>query len=115
MATPKPDARRQINLDQARERRAAARGEPGELILAGRTFTLPAELPALFLEAIVAERLTDAFSILLGDQAASFWECSPSVEDLSELAEELAALYGVAGGLGNLSASGGSPSSTSGR
>jgi hypothetical protein len=45
-APPAPTAGRKIDLDAARRARAETRGEAPVIVLAGREWTLPAELPA---------------------------------------------------------------------
>lgn len=109
--------RREINLDAARAARAAAKGEPASLTLEGNTYELPIELPVAFVEAVVEERLQEAMGILLGPEVAAELEASTSmsVEDWEELANGIAEVYGIQGGLGNLPASTSSSSSISSR
>lgn len=108
--------RRVIDLDAAAEARAANRGEPIEVVFKGDTFELPAELPADFLELIADDRLTPAMVSLLGEEeAVRFMGHKPSVEDLIEFAQGIAAEYGFPGGLGNSLASGAGSSNTSSR
>lgn len=97
-----PPAIGNIDLDAKRRAREVARGPAAPLTftLGGRTYTLPAEVPADFLDHLTANRLRQAFETLLGDQFATFWADKPSIDDLRALADAMAAAYGL-GALGN--------------
>lgn len=99
--------RREINLDAARAERAAKRGEPPFFVLEGKTYELPHELPSVFVEAIVEERLRDAMVAILDEETVAELEASTtmSVDDWEVLAEGITEAYGLSGGLGNLPAS----------
>lgn len=100
-------APRLIDLDAAREARAVADVEEVALVFKGETFTLPAEVPVLFLDLIVEDRIRDGFAELLSaEDAARFWELRPSLPDIEAFAQGIADVYGIEGGLGNLSGSG---------
>lgn len=89
---------RTIDLDAARRAREAARAEANDeavtIVFGGETFTLPAELP---LEAASAAgdplRFVEA---ILGDSYTAFMAHRPSIEDVTVLAEGIAASYGFA-------------------
>jgi hypothetical protein len=52
------------------------------------TFTLPRELPLLFVDAFAANKPGEACRYLFGDRADEFMRLvQPSIEDLGELAE----------------------------
>lgn len=118
MATPKSAERRRIDLDAAREARAKQAGEPPVLVWQGTEYELPPELPARFMDLITEDLFEEAFDRLLGIDGwtAKFLdEDDASFNDLTTLAEGIVEQYGLEGDLGNLRASGASPSSTSSR
>lgn len=98
---------RRIDLNAAREARGAATKEPVELTVGDLTFELPAELPLDFVELITADRILDAFRALVDDRAEEL-RGAMTFDDIEVFAEEIAAAYGIEGGLGNLPASGAS-------
>lgn len=108
MTTGKKAQPRTIDLNARREARGAAQKEPVEVHIGDDVFELPAELPAVFLELILDDKLTEAIGSLLDPDQAGRLLRSMTLDDLSGFAEDLAAAYGIEGGLGNLSASGGS-------
>lgn len=108
---------RVIDLDAAREARAAAQGEAPQLRWKGDTYQLPPELPVRFLEAIAVDDFEPAFTALFegeGFDVGGFLDTA-SFEDLRELADGIARVYGLEGGLGNLPSSTASSSTTSKR
>lgn len=103
------DKPRTIDLDAARKARAEAAGDAPTLIFGGRTIALPNELPALFLDHIAAERLTEALrTILAAEDLEHIFAQNLSVEDLVALSEGIADVYGLepGGGLPKSPASG---------
>lgn len=108
MTEPTPArAPRLIDLDAAREARAATTAEPIAVLFQGETFTIPGECPVLFLDLIVEDRIRDGFAELFSaEDAARFWELRPSLPDIEAFAEGIAREYGIEGGLGNLAGSG---------
>lgn len=109
------DANRHADLDAARQARAAKRGEAASFTLGGIRFELPPELPVRFVELISQDRARAAFEELLGPDAnRQLWaDVKPSMEDLEAISHVIGRAYGFEGGLGNLSASGASSSTTS--
>lgn len=108
---------RVIDLDAAREARAAVMGEAPTVVWRAEIYTLPPELPVRFLEAIAVDEFETAFAALFADQTfdvGAFLDSS-SFEDLQELATGIARVYGLEGGLGNLATSTASSSTTSKR
>jgi hypothetical protein len=106
---------RLIDLDAAKEARAATLGEPPGLKWKGQTYALPPELPARFLDAIAVDDYDRAFAVLFdgsGFDVDAFLDESV-YGDLAEFAEGITRVYGLEGGLGNLRASGASSSITS--
>lgn len=102
---------RTINLRAAREARGAASKTPVDLVVPDPDnpaedlhFELPPEMPLDFVELILADRILEAFESLVGDRAAEL-RGALFYEDAEELAEQIAEVYGVEGGLGNLPAS----------
>lgn len=88
---------RVIDLDSARAARAEAAGEPVVVKFGGRSFELPAELPA---EAGLALDRGDAeggIRSLFGAEAAEFigWA---SIKDIDALAEGIQRIYAVDAG-----------------
>lgn len=106
-----------LDLDAARAERDAARAEakaePHELVFKGQAFELPPELPAEFAFALADNDSKRALEELLGDAFSTFWELSPSVDDLTVFGEGIARLYGI--GPGEAPASDGSSSNGSSR
>lgn len=99
-----------MDLDRLRTERAAKREAEGkptsiEVILGGRTFTLPPEMPAeaAMLASTVAEddiaaagtATLGAMKLLLGDQYEDFMALSPSLEDLDALFTGMTEAYGL--------------------
>jgi hypothetical protein len=108
---------RLIDLDAAAAARAEERGDPPVVRWKGKTYQLPPECPARFLEAIVVDDFERAFDALFEDSdlsAAAFLDAA-GYEDLVTLSQGIAEVYGLEGGLGNLRASGASSSNTSKR
>lgn len=99
--------RRTIDLNAAREARGAATKEPVDLHVGELVFELPAELPLEFVELIYADQIVEAFRSLVGDRAEEL-RAALYFEDVEELAAQIGEVYGIEGGLGNLSASGAS-------
>lgn len=83
----------EINLDAARAARAE-QTESHTLRLEGEVFTLPLEMPIDFAFLANDEKLREAFSLLFGEEAERFWALRPSVSDITELATQIAGLYG---------------------
>lgn len=111
------DQHRIIDLDAAKTARAEALGEAPIVRWKGEDHQLPPELPARFLELILGDQYEEALDRIFepGFAARFLDEDGASVDDLTSLAEGIAAAYGFEGGLGNLSASGSSSSNTSPR
>lgn len=110
---------RTIDLRAAREARGAAQKERVTLKVPDPanldedlTFSLPPELPLGFLELILTDQILEAFRALVGDRAEEL-RGALYFEDAEELADQIAEVYGIEGGLGNLSTSGSSRSNTS--
>lgn len=92
-----PPMQRIIDLGAARAARAEAHNDPVVLRWDADTeFTLPPELPADF--ALLAQDgdLRGAVAALFGDEdAGRFFALRPSMNDLTELAEAAARVYGI--------------------
>jgi hypothetical protein len=89
---------RTIDLDAAAAARAEAQGEPVTLIFRESEFTLPVEMPADFALHAQAERLRESVSALIGEKAEEFFALRPSIEDITELVNAAARIYGVSPG-----------------
>ena len=89
---------RVIDLDAARAARAEADEQAVTLRFKGEDFDLPVEMPADFALLANEDRLRDAISALLGDQATRFFELGPSLPDIEVLAEQATVVYGVGEG-----------------
>jgi hypothetical protein len=89
---------RTINLDAAASARAELQGEPVTLIFREVTFTLPVEMPADFALHAQAERLRESVAALIGEKAEEFFTLRPSIEDITELVNAAARIYGVSPG-----------------
>lgn len=99
------NGRRIIDLDARRKARAEVQREPVTLVMGGVKFTLPPEMPADF--ALYAQedgRLRDAISALIGEQAEEFFALRPSMDDITDLVNAAAEVYGVAPGEAQASA-----------
>lgn len=95
-----PEPARTLDLDSARAARLEKVGKPPVIKWGGKRYTLPVELPAEFAFAYQEDRLKDAVSTLFGgpEEAEEFFAGGPSIEDLMELADGVAGLYGIAEG-----------------
>ena len=92
-------AEREINLDEARAARAEANETPVTLRIAGRTFTLPAEMPADFALMAQQGQMREAVVALFeGEDAEAFFALRPSVNDITALAEIAGKVYGITPG-----------------
>lgn len=96
---------RVIDLDKAKAARAEAHGEPPTLVWGGGTYTLPVEMPADFAFLADDGEVREAVSVLLGDDAATFFAERPSVEDLELFVRSIGEVYGVTPGEAPASAS----------
>jgi hypothetical protein len=92
-----PPAQRIIDLGKARAARAEAHNDPVVLRWDDETeFTLPPELPADFALLAFEGDLRGSIVALLGDEdAARFFALRPSMNDVTELAESAARVYGI--------------------
>lgn len=79
-----------LNLDAKRAARAAARGEPMRMVLAGETFDLVAEMPIEIGDLANDSKLTEAFKMMLA-QPDDDWDrllaCRPSFNDILDVVE----------------------------
>lgn len=87
-----------LDLDAARAARAArVEGEQEEhiIVMGGQEFTVPPEMPAQFALLIMEGRIGAGLEKLFGrEQYAIFETVDYSIEDLMELADGVAQLYG---------------------
>ena len=106
---------RVIDLDAKRAARAELRSQwnpdPITIVLAGVAYRLPDEMPADFADLITHGQFRSAFESILGDGFDAFW-ADLSVDDLRDISDALAPAYGIGGGSGNSSGSGGSSRTT---
>lgn len=88
-----------IDLCAARAARLEALGAP--VILKwdeGVEFTLPVEMPAEFALRAQEGNMRGALEALLGDQTAEFFALQPSMDDINDLSEMAAEVYGMSPG-----------------
>lgn len=84
-----------LDLDAARAARAEAEGEPHVVVLDGQEFTMPPEMPAQFALHVMEGNIFKGLEALFGpDQYAVFSKIVYSIDDLLELADGVANLYG---------------------
>lgn len=87
-----------LDLDAARAARAAkaeAEGDEHVVKLDGQEFTLPAEMPAAFALHVLEGNIFKGLEALFGaEQYAAFASIAYSIDDLVELADGVAQLYG---------------------
>lgn len=86
-----------LDLDAARQARAAkaeAKGEEHVIVLGGTEFTLPSEMPADFAFAFAEGNPRAGLKALFDGQYEQFTETRYSIEDLLELVDGVAQLYG---------------------
>lgn len=85
--------RRHVDLDAARKARDEKGGEPPELTLGGKTFTLPPALPAAVVVGLARARrgdvtgLVDALESLFGDQLDDVLPLGLELDDLETILE----------------------------
>ena len=85
-----------IDLDAARAERAKQLGEAPRITFGGMTEDLPHELPAMFLEYLAADMITDALKEIVSQKFFdNFMEQRPSIDDLEFLSDHLAKAYGI--------------------
>jgi hypothetical protein len=96
---------RTIDLNKKRKARSAVNeDEPVVVLIGSEEFKLPAELPAEFAFAASEGDLRTALRVLFGASADDFFSQSPSFDDVKELVEDVAEVYGFSD-LGESSAS----------
>lgn len=100
----------EIDLDAARAARAETR-EPKWVLLGGKKWDLPAEMPWDYVELVDGGDVKGALRLLLADQFDGFWAQGLSADDLKEATRQIPRMYGF-GGPGESSASGGSSAPT---
>lgn len=83
-----------LDLDAARAARAEKK-ERHHVRLGGQEFELPAEMPSEFAFALADGQPRQALQALLGDRYGEFAALNPSLDDVFELANGVAGLYGV--------------------
>lgn len=86
-----------LDLDAAREARAAkaeAKAEPHVILLNGQKFEIAAEMPAEFAFAFMEGKPRDGLRVLFGEHYDEFAKTAYSIDDLVELVEGVAELYG---------------------
>lgn len=89
---------RVLDLDAARAARQEANGEVPIVRFGGREFTLPVEMPWTVAEAAAGgdgASALRAVRLLLGDQWVEFEALNPSVADVLEIIQGVAAIYGA--------------------
>lgn len=90
---------RVIDLDRARAARAESQGEPVVLKFGGKDFALPVEMPLDFPLLAKEGQIREAVAALFSpEDAEAFFALRPSMEDITELAEASAKVYGVESG-----------------
>lgn len=80
-----------IDLDARRAARAEQAGEQPTVVFGGATFVLPLEMPIEFLELLSGGKVAAALRTLFGDHTDEFLAGTPSMADVTALAE----VYGV--------------------
>lgn len=80
-----------VDLDARRAARAEQAGEVPTVLFGGVTFRLPAEMPIEFLELLAKGQVRPALQTLFGDQTDEFMSGTPSMADVTAIAE----VYGV--------------------
>lgn len=86
-----------LDLDAARAARAAkseAKGNDHVIVLGGEEYTIPPEMPADFALLCMEGNIRGGLRALLDGQFESFSEQRYSIEDLLELVDGVADLYG---------------------
>jgi hypothetical protein len=89
---------RVIDLDQARAARAEVAKEPVKIKFSDAEFELPAELPADFALLASEDREYDALRALFRDDTERFFALRPSLDDVTELIEQIGSVYGLSTG-----------------
>ncbi len=85
-----------FDLDAARAARAEARGEPPTVTFGGEEYVMPAELELEAAEHLMFGRPTQFVKALLGEDWERFNANKPTLNDLKDLSDGLAVLYGFA-------------------
>ena len=80
-----------IDLDARRAARAEQAGEAPSVVFGGVTFQMPPEMPIEFLELLAGGKVAAALRTLFGPKTDEFLAGSPSMADVTALAE----VYGV--------------------
>ena len=75
-----------FDLDARRAARAEQQEAP-TVRFGGHDYTLPAELPVVFLEHVRGGHVRDALAVLLGDDVEQFLAANPSMQDVLGIAE----------------------------
>lgn len=102
----------ELDLDAARAARNEARRKAPQIIFGGERFALPVELPWDFMDVLDSGDMKAAMGMLLNGDFERFWGHGPTTDDMKEVAQHVAQLYGFGGGKGESSASGGSSTSS---
>lgn len=103
-----------LSLDEIQAAEAEAAGVGYEFDFGGDHFTLPGLLPVAYLFDVATLGFKDAFSGLLGDDAAKFWAHKPGRDVIAAIDQRMAKHYGL-GKAGNSAASHGSSKNGTGR